>query len=117
MTLKSQIQFGYPDSRISIPPLSSTPEEEEEEEEEEELEGAAGNSQPSIEGQAYAIGIGYSYDKCVEKGPPTKFIKITTPEFFKWLTQKRENIIDVNHKECTLGKGASTKHVESKGGA
>ena len=71
----------------------------------------------STEVQAFAIGIGYSYDKCVEKGPPTKFIKITTPEFFKWLTQKRENIIDVNHKECTLGKGSSTKHVENKGGA
>ena len=75
------------------------------------------DSEPLHEGQAYAIGIGYSYDKCVEKGPPTKFIKITTPEFFKWLTQKRENIIDVNHKECTLGKGPSTKHVENKGGA
>ena len=112
MTSKSRIQFGYPDSRISIPPLSSTPEEEEEE-----LEGAAGSSQPSKDVQAYAIGIGYSYDKCVEKGPPTKFIKITTPEFFKWLSQKGENIIDVNHKECTLGKGASTKHVENKGGA
>ena len=111
MTLKGQIQFGYPDSRISIPPLFSTPEEEEEEE----LEGAAGSSQPSKEVQAYAIGIGYSYDKCVEKGPPTKFIKITTPEFFKWLSQKRENIIDVNHKECTLGKGASTKHVDRQG--
>ena len=108
------------DSWISVPPLSSTTEDEKEEEEEveeeeEEPQGAVGSSQPSNEGQAYAIGIGYSYDKCVEKGPPTKFIKITTPEFFKWLSQKRKNIIDVNHKECTLGKEASTNHENGKG--
>ena len=58
----------------------------------------------STEVQAFAIGIGYSYDKCVEKGLPTKFIKIATSEFLGWLSQKGNNIIDVNRKECTLGK-------------
>ena len=54
--------------------------------------------------QAYAIGIGYSYDKCKINGLPTKFIKITTPEMIKWLSQAGKNIITENKEECNLGK-------------
>ena len=60
------------------------------------------------EGQAYAIGIGYSWNDCRKENNhiPTKFVKITK-EILKWLSKPfigGENIIAVNHEECKHGK-------------
>ena len=53
--------------------------------------------------KAYVIGIGYSYRKCGEGGPPTKFIKISK-EILNWLSETANNIIDKNFEECNLGR-------------
>ena len=65
-------------------------------------------SEPLHEGQAYAIGIGYSWNDCRKENNhiPTKFVKITK-EILKWLSKPfigGENIIAVNHEECKHGK-------------
>ena len=63
-------------------------------------------SEPLHEGQAYAIGIGYSWNDCRKENNhiPTKFVKITK-EILKWMSRRGKDIIVLNHEECKLGKG------------